>query len=65
MLMILVNSESKNVFFLKNIIITIVVIITVSIFIFLIEKNKLISTNMNSKDNIEQIDDLPENRHYY
>ena len=39
------ESKSKNVFFLKNIIITIVVIITVSIFIFLIEKNKLISTN--------------------
>lgn len=54
------NSESKNVFFLKNIIITIVVIITVSTFIFLIEKNKLISTNMNSKDEVKQIDDLPE-----
>ena len=54
------NSKSKNVFFLKNIVITIVVIITVSIFIFLIEKNKLISTNMNSKDEVKQIDDLPE-----
>ena len=32
------NSKSKNVFFLKNIVITIVVIITFSIFIFLIEK---------------------------
>ena len=54
------ESKSKNVFFLKNIIITIVVIITVSIFIFLIEKNKLISTNMNLKDEVKQIDDLPE-----
>ena len=55
-----VNSDGKNVIFLKNIMITIALIFTVSIFIFLIEKNKFISTNMNSKDQIQQVKDLSE-----
>jgi len=54
------NSKSKNVIFLKNIFITIFVIVIVSIFIFLIKKNKLISTKINSKDETQQIGDLPE-----
>lgn len=52
------SSNIKNITFLKKIIITIFVIITAFILIFLIEKNKPESNNMNTVNKVEQISDL-------
>lgn len=53
-----VNSDIKNVTFLKKTIITIFVFVTAFIFIFLIEKNKLESKKLNSLNEIQLTGDI-------
>ena len=52
------NSDLKNITFLKKTVITIFITITAFILIFLIEKNKPVSPNINSVDKLEQSDDF-------